>query len=34
VIARELFQQVDGLSIETLRTQAVSADDRDRTASP
>ncbi len=33
-IARELFQQVDGLSIETLRHQAVSADDHDRTASP
>jgi two-component system, sensor histidine kinase and response regulator len=33
-LARELFQQVDGLSIETLRHQAVSADDRDRTGSP
>jgi CheY-like chemotaxis protein/HPt (histidine-containing phosphotransfer) domain-containing protein len=33
-IARELFQQVDGLSIETLRHQAVSADDRDRTGNP
>jgi two-component system, sensor histidine kinase and response regulator len=34
VIARELFKQVDGLSIETLRQQAMSADDHDRTASP
>ena len=33
-IARELFQQVDGLSIETLRLQAISADDHDRTGSP
>ena len=33
-IARELFQQVDGLSIETLRHQAVSAHDHDRTANP
>jgi hypothetical protein len=30
-IAQELFQQVDGLSIETLRHQATSADDHDRT---
>ena len=30
-IAQELFQQVDGLSIETLRHQATSTDDHDRT---
>jgi hypothetical protein len=29
--AQALFQQVDGLSIETLRHQATSADDHDRT---
>ena len=33
-IARELIEQVDGLSIEALRDQAGSAGDRDRTASP
>ena len=33
-IARELFQQVDGLSIETLRHHATTADDRDRTGGP
>jgi two-component system sensor histidine kinase/response regulator len=33
-IARELIQQVDGLSIETLRDQAGAAGDRDRTAIP
>jgi len=32
-IARELFQQVFGLSIETLRHKAVTADDRDRAVS-
>ena len=32
-IARELIQQVDGLSIEALRDQAGAAGDRDRTAS-
>jgi two-component system, sensor histidine kinase and response regulator len=33
-IARELIQQVDGLSIQALRDQAGAADDRDRTTSP
>jgi hypothetical protein len=33
-MARELIEQVDGLSIETLRDQAGAAGDRDRTASP
>jgi CheY-like chemotaxis protein len=33
-LARELIQQVDGLSIEALREQAGAAGDRDRTASP
>ena len=33
-MARELIQQVDGLSIEALRDQAGAAGDRDRTASP
>jgi two-component system, sensor histidine kinase and response regulator len=33
-IARELIQQVDGLSIEALRDQAGAAGDRDRTGSP
>jgi two-component system sensor histidine kinase/response regulator len=34
VKAREVLEQVDGLSIETLRDQAGAAGDRDRTASP
>jgi CheY-like chemotaxis protein len=33
-MARELIEQVDGLSIEALRDQAGAAGDRDRTASP
>jgi hypothetical protein len=33
VKARELLEQVDGLSIEVLRDQAGAAGDRDRTAS-
>ena len=33
-MARELIQQVDGLSIEALRDQAGAAGDRDRTAGP
>jgi hypothetical protein len=33
-IARDLIQQVDGLSIDSLRDQAGAAGDRDRTASP
>ena len=33
-IARELIQQVDGVSIEALRDQAGAVGDRDRTASP
>jgi two-component system, sensor histidine kinase and response regulator len=32
--ARELIQQVDGLSIQALRDQAAAASDRDRPASP
>ena len=32
-IARELIEQVDGLSIEVLRDQSGAAGDRDRTAS-
>ena len=32
-MARELIQQVDGLSIETLRDQSGAAGDRDRTGS-
>jgi CheY-like chemotaxis protein len=34
VIARELIQQVEGLSIQALRDQAGAASDRDRSASP
>jgi hypothetical protein len=33
-MARELIEQVDGLSIEALREQAGAAGDRDRTAGP
>jgi hypothetical protein len=33
-IARDLIQQADGLSIESLRDQAGAAGDRDRSASP